>query len=70
MTLRRIPHQAERRLQTLDSAVVLEDLKRLQSNRFEALSGDRKAAQGRNQKSRKQFTAEARRTLRKTQRMA
>ena len=34
--------QAERRLQVLDSALGLEDLTRLQSNRFEALSGDRK----------------------------
>jgi proteic killer suppression protein len=34
--------QAERRLQILDSAVRLEDLMRLPSNRFEALSGDRK----------------------------
>ena len=34
--------QAERRLQFLDSAVRLEDLTRLRSNRFEALAGDRK----------------------------
>jgi len=34
--------QAERRLQILDSAVRIEDLMRLSSNRFEALSGDRK----------------------------
>ncbi len=34
--------QAERRLQILDSAVVLEDLSHFQSNRFEALLGDRK----------------------------
>ena len=34
--------QAERRLQILDSAVRLEDLMSLPSNRFEALSGDRK----------------------------
>jgi toxin HigB-1 len=33
--------QAERRLQILDSASTLEDLTRLPSNRFEALSGDR-----------------------------
>jgi proteic killer suppression protein len=38
--------QAERRLQVLDSAVGLEDLKRLQSNRFEALSGDRQGQFG------------------------
>lgn len=31
---------------SLDSAVGLEDLKRLQSNRFEALSGDRKGQFG------------------------
>jgi proteic killer suppression protein len=34
--------QAERRLQILDSALRLEDLMSLPSNRFEALSGDRK----------------------------
>ena len=34
--------QAERRLQTLDSATCLEDLAGLPSNRLEALSGDRK----------------------------
>jgi proteic killer suppression protein len=34
--------QAERRLQILDSASTLEDLIKLPSNRFEALSGDRK----------------------------
>lgn len=34
--------QAEKRLQILDSAVKLDDLKCLPSNRFEALSGDRK----------------------------
>ncbi len=33
--------QAERRLQTLDSATCLEDLAGLPSNRLEALSGDR-----------------------------
>lgn len=32
--------QAERRLQILDSATCLEDLKNLLSNRFEALKGD------------------------------
>ena len=35
-------HQAERRLQLLDNATCLDDLKYLPSNRFEALSGDRK----------------------------
>ncbi|MGC9197146.1 MAG: type II toxin-antitoxin system RelE/ParE family toxin [Syntrophobacteraceae bacterium] len=34
--------QAERRIQILDSATVIEDLMLLPSNRFEALSGDRK----------------------------
>lgn len=34
--------QAERRLQILDSATRLEDLKSLPSNRFEALQGNRK----------------------------
>lgn len=34
--------QAERRLQTLDSATCLEDLAGLPSNRLEALAGDRK----------------------------
>jgi proteic killer suppression protein len=34
--------QAERRLQILDSATCLEDLRGLPSNRLEALSGDRK----------------------------
>ncbi len=34
--------QAERRLQILDSATRLDDLKYLPSNRFEALKGDRK----------------------------
>jgi proteic killer suppression protein len=33
---------SDRRLQVLDSALGLDDLTRLQSNRFEALSGDRK----------------------------
>jgi proteic killer suppression protein len=33
--------QAERRLQILDSAIALDDLKKLPSNRFEALKGDR-----------------------------
>jgi len=33
--------QAERRLQILDSAVQLDDLRLLSSNRFEALSGNR-----------------------------
>lgn len=37
-----IQHQAERRLQILDSATCLNDLKSLPSNRFEALRGDRK----------------------------
>ncbi len=35
-------NQAERRLQILDSATCLDDLKGLPSNRFELLSGDRK----------------------------
>ena len=34
--------QAERRLQILDSATNLDDLKNLPSNRFEALKGNRK----------------------------
>ncbi len=34
--------QAERRMQILDSATAIEDLMLLPSNRFEALSGDRK----------------------------
>lgn len=34
--------QAERRLQILDCATCLEDLRHLPSNRFEALKGDRK----------------------------
>jgi proteic killer suppression protein len=34
--------QAERRLAVLDSAATLQDLVNLRSNRFEALSGDRK----------------------------
>ena len=34
--------QAQRRLQILDSAVSLNDLRNLPSNRFEALKGDRK----------------------------
>lgn len=34
--------QAEKRLQILDSASCIEDLINLPSNRFEALSGDRK----------------------------
>lgn len=34
--------QAERRLQILDSATCLEDLRGLPSNRLEVLSGDRK----------------------------
>jgi len=34
--------QAERRLQILDSAIALDDLRKLPSNRFEALKGDRK----------------------------
>ena len=34
--------QAEKRLQILDSATCLDDLKYLPSNRLEALSGDRK----------------------------
>lgn len=34
--------QAERRLQILDSATCIEDLKSLPSNRFEALHGNRK----------------------------
>lgn len=34
--------QAERRLQILDSAISLNDLKKLPSNRFEVLKGNRK----------------------------
>jgi toxin HigB-1 len=34
--------QAERRLEILDNATCLKDLKNLPSNRFEALLGDRK----------------------------
>lgn len=34
--------QAEKRLQILDQATCIEDLKNLPSNRFENLSGDRK----------------------------
>lgn len=34
--------QAEKRLQILDSATCLQDLKNLPSNHFEALQGDRK----------------------------
>ena len=34
--------QAERRLDLLEAATTVEDLKRLPSNRFEALGGDRK----------------------------
>jgi proteic killer suppression protein len=34
--------QAERRLQILDTATCLEDLRKLPSNHFEALRGDRK----------------------------
>ncbi|MGC8495273.1 MAG: type II toxin-antitoxin system RelE/ParE family toxin [Syntrophobacteraceae bacterium] len=34
--------QPERRIQILDSATAIEDLMLLPSNRFEALSGDRK----------------------------
>ncbi len=34
--------QAEKRLQILDQATCVEDLKNLPSNRFEALLGDRK----------------------------
>lgn len=40
--LQAISRQAQRRLQILDSAESLEDLKCLPSNRFEALKGDRK----------------------------
>jgi len=36
--------QAERRLQVLESATCLEDLAGLQSNRLEALGGDRKGS--------------------------
>jgi len=35
-------HQAEKRLRILEAAASLRDLFRLQSNRLEALSGDRK----------------------------
>jgi toxin HigB-1 len=35
-------HQAEKRLRLLESAVGLEDLLRLPSNKLEALSGDRR----------------------------
>lgn len=35
-------NQIEKRLQILDMATTLEDLKNLPSNRFEALKGDRK----------------------------
>jgi proteic killer suppression protein len=35
-------HQAEKRLRVLESAVSLQDLARLPSNRLEALSGDRR----------------------------
>lgn len=38
--------QAERRLQTLDSATCLEDLAGLPSNRLESLGGDRKEQYG------------------------
>jgi proteic killer suppression protein len=34
--------QAERRLDLLEAALTVDDLKRLPSNRFEALGGDRK----------------------------
>lgn len=34
--------QAEKRLEILDSAICIEDLMRLPSNRFEALGGNRK----------------------------
>src|SRR3990167_5108296 len=37
-----IRRQAERRLQILDAAASLDDLKYLPSNRFEVLKGDRK----------------------------
>lgn len=37
-----IRRQLERRLQILDSATTLDDLKKLPSNRFEYLHGDRK----------------------------
>ena len=36
-----IAREAERRLQILDSAVCIEDLMNLPSNRFESLGGDR-----------------------------
>lgn len=39
---RAIEKQARRRLQILDSAEKIEDLKQLRSNRFEALKGSRK----------------------------
>jgi toxin HigB-1 len=35
-------HQAEKRLRILEAATSLQDLGKLPSNRFEALSGDRK----------------------------
>ena|SRR3990167_1413595 len=37
-----VRRQAERRLQILDAAARLDDLRHLPSNRFEALKGDRK----------------------------
>ena len=37
-----ITRQAERRMQILDAATCLDDLRHLPSNRFEALKGDRK----------------------------
>jgi len=37
-----ISKQLERRLEILDNALTLDDLRHLPSNRFEALSGDRK----------------------------
>ncbi|MCF8128209.1 MAG: type II toxin-antitoxin system RelE/ParE family toxin [Deltaproteobacteria bacterium] len=40
-----ISRQAERRLQILDSAVCIEDLMNLPSNRFESLRGDRSGQQ-------------------------
>jgi proteic killer suppression protein len=40
--LQGIRRQAERRLEILDAALSIEDLKALRSNRFKALSGDRK----------------------------
>ena len=41
-----IARQAERRLQILDAATCLDDLRYLPSNRFEALKGDRKGQYG------------------------